>query len=415
MCSRGQGIRETVRVLLTLLADCNCPHIPSESFRLAKFNKPEALEPFWRTLHHLASLHLLLQSGDLRDLSDAAKDCSHSSDIPHIALCVRKLALDLGYERPQFYVERVGSRELLLFFAWLIQEASLVSRLQIYHVCAALHTMSIPLSPSKTFLLDSIETTTDTFDAQLEALVSSAANSSPLEGTLRKIQWLKGTLAGSGRSVENAHRAAVRFSHNILHSTRSQAKRASGLSLHDLFLLRYPDQLAACVKRLEWHVSCLEGLARWRQHETLFWQWMESVLDILARPQQPDGDNNDDDESVELGEGDKLKEEVYQCQLKLSSAIGECLQTFGASRESSLKCKEPNKTKQQLRLQGVAVENSLLRHSASAQRQQPQASMKESPHNQREIEGELRRLRARLLEEERSLHSLQSTLAACIV
>ena len=41
MCSRGQGIRETVRFLLTLLADCNCPHIPSESFRLAKFNKPE--------------------------------------------------------------------------------------------------------------------------------------------------------------------------------------------------------------------------------------------------------------------------------------------------------------------------------------------------------------------------------------
>ena len=419
MCSRAPGIRDTVRVLLALLVDCSCPHIPSESFRLAKFNKPEAVDPFWRILHHLTSLHLLLQSCDLTDLKDAPKDCCNSSEITHVGLCVRKRALDLGYTRSQFYVNEVGSRELLFFFAWLIQEVSLVSQLQTYHVRAALNAMSIPLSPSKTCLLDNIDTNSSSFDRQLEVLVSSPTNSLPLEHTLRKIQWLKGSLRGSGRSVENAHRAAARLSQSILHqrsSTAAQDKSLSSahrLSLHDLFLLRYPDQLSACVKRLEWHVSCLEGLGRWQEHEPVFWQWMESVLDQFIHSQPPDEDNKEygidgNQESMEWIK-ERLVEEVYQCQLQLSSVIGECIEKVGASRESASVHQEANKTKS-LCLPRVAVENSMLCPTVGLR--ESLAGVVESSHQLRGVEGELKRLEARLLEEEKTLHSLQSTLIA---
>ena len=405
-----------MRVLLALLADCSCPHIPSESFRLAKFNKPEAVDPFWRILHHLTSLHLLLQAGDLTDLKDAPKDCCNSSEITHVGLRVRKRALDLGYTRSQFYVDEVGSRELLFFFAWLIQEVSLVSQLQTYHLRAALNAMSIPLSPTKTCLLDNIDTNSASFDRQIEVLISSPTNSLPLEHKLRKIQWLKGTLQGSGMSVENAHRAAARLSQSILlqRSSTAQGKNSSSayhLSLHDLFLLRYPDQLSACVKRLEWHVSCLESLGRWQEHELVFWQWMESVLDQLNHSQPPNEDNgehgNDGNQESKEWIKERLEEEVYQCQLQLSSVIGECIEKVGASRESALGHQEANKTKS---LPRVAVENSML--CLTVGQRQSLVGVVEPSHQLRGVEGELKRLQARLLEEEKILHSLQSTLIA---
>ena len=142
--------------------------------------------------------------------------------------------------------------------------------------------------------------------------------------------------------MENAHSAAVKLSHNTLQSTMSSAtsqpKSAHQLSLHDLFLLRYPECMGTVLKRQGRHVACLESLARWRQHEPVFWQWMESVLDQLPHSTTPEDDDSIGSDG-ELGDlsGQKLKEDVYQWQLKLSSAIGECLEKFGENTESTRK------------------------------------------------------------------------------
>ena len=418
MSSRGPGIRETVKVLLDLLRDCGCPHVPSESFRLAKFDQPQALEPFWRLLHHLLSVHLLLGSGDLSDLREAGKDCCGSSEINHVSLCVRKRARDLGYVRVGLYVDGMGSRELLLFFGWLLQSMSLVRQLQRYHVRSALDSMSVPLSPSKQFLLEHIETRTASLGRELESL--SCAGGGSLEDTLRRIQWIRGTLLGTGRAAENTHKAAAKVSHTLLQlcaaGSSAKSSRAHRLSLHDVFFARYPEQLEARVQRLEWHVGCLEGVRKWGQHRQVFWQWMESVLDLQYSS-----------EADREGEGDGvegLKEEVYQCQLKLSSAIGDCLSRVGAGRESSRNSKKQERKSHSL--QRVAVECSVLcsteGYTAAAvssgcglvDERRSVANGGCCLVDQRLVEGEVKTLKARVMEEEKILCSLQTTIAAHI-
>ena len=216
--------------------------------------------------------------------------------------------------------------------------------------------------------------------------------------------------------MENAHSAAVKLSHNTLQSTRSSAtsqpKSAHQLSLHDLFLLRYPECMGTVLKRQGKHVACLESLARWRQHEPVFWQWMESVLDQLPHSTTPEDDDSIGSDG-ELGDlsGQKLKEDVYQWQLKLSSAIGECLEKFGANTESTRK-ENKQEIPEQLCLPQVAVENSTL--LCPTTKRQPTA-VAECPHKLKRVEKELMRLQATLKEEEKTLHYLQCTLAARIV
>jgi hypothetical protein len=418
------GIRDCVRVLLAILTDCGCPHIPSESFRLAKFDKTEAVEPFWRILHHVLCVHrLLLVSRDQGDLREVARECCSSGDV---SLCVRKRALELDYCRSQFYGEEVGSRELLLFFAWLLQATSLVPQLQSYHVNAALHATTIPLATSKQFLLDHITTWTTSFDTELQALISVKGDALSLEDALRKVQWLKGILAGSCRSVENTQRAAARLSHSIVLSlspgqqTHQSSSRCQ-LSVGDLFLLRYPEQLAGCVRRLEWHVAALEGLARWREHEPVFWQWMESVLDkhttlLPTPPTQGGGDGSDAEEVLNI---DKLEKEVHQCEQTLSRAIGEqleCLHKCRTSRESKSRaekrlCISKQDTRHCVCLHHVAVETCVLGSPPTAGHRWAPGGGKDSVLQTRTVGAEVMRLQDRVQNEEQTLLSLKATVA----
>ena len=325
-------------------------------------------------------------------------------------MCVKKRAFEVGYSRAQFYRDVVSSRELLLFFAWLLRAAAIVPRLQWYHVRAARQATSIPLHPTKRFLLEHTETQAASLHREIKGLIAVDSQ----EDSLRKIQWLKGMLVGNGRSVENSHRAAVRLSHTLLSSCSTErpckSSRTHLLSLHDLFLLRYPEQLKECEGKLSWHVGCLERLENWRQHEHIFWQWMESVLDLLcntsAAPRQ--GERDDDvshSTNLELGV-DELKEEVYQCQLRLSSAIGNCLDRVGAS------CQPTNKKEEfqspHLSLWPVALENNVLLQDPSREPSGGHQLVMSS------VEEQLRRLKDRLLEEEKVLHSLKTTIAASI-
>ena len=138
--------------------------------------------------------------------------------------------------------------------------------------------------------------------------------------------WLKGTLNGSCASVHNAHRAAVTLSHSLLQSCTlhgSQARRQP-LAIHNLFLLRYPKQLALYLKRLEWHITSLQNLLQWEQHETVFWPWMESVLDQQSR--QADTHESETDSShmsvaAEVPSVEYLAEEVARLEQGLHQRL----------------------------------------------------------------------------------------------
>ena len=432
MSSKAPGIRDTIKVLLALLSDCGCPHVPSESFRQAKYNKPEAVEAFWRILRHLLRVLHFLESGDTRDVREVATESS-SEETKTASHCVRTLALELNYHRPEFYanIDSVGSCELLLFFAWLLQATSFTSQLQLYHLQAALSNATIPLPSSKRFLMDHVEETTAALEREIQTLtLATKSHSLSLDSALRKVEWLKGTLSGNCRSVENAHKAAVKLSHPLLQSsayTASQTRRQP-LSLHDLFLLRYPEKLTACVKRLEWHAASLQNLLQWQQQEPVFWQWMESVLDQHSAAEHTtnavesaSGAGETSDAALAATEllcVETLSGEVARCQQNLTQALAdkkphiERLRRAWTSKEQSERCTKPEPP---LCLPQVAVESVVwcpVQASVSSS-----GVLSDSPHHSlqlRTVEAVTCRLLTSTEETEKHLHSLKSAIAEYI-
>ena len=424
MSSKPLGIRETVKVLLSLLTDSGCPHVPSESFRLAKYNKPEAVEIFWGILQHAVYVNHFLQTGDLRDIREITSNYSDCGGMKRVVLYIRKCALDLGYHRTEFYVDAVGSCELLLFFAWLLHQTSFVSHLQTYHVNAALHSMSIPLAQSKQFLLERVESDVAFLGREIQALTSGDHGIS-LNDALRKIQLMKGMLCGIAGSVENAHKASVKVSQTVLQSCSSSASQSSKnqpLSLHDLFLLRYPEQMAACVKRLEWHVASLHTLIRWQQHEAVFWQWMESVLDQhTTTPPCNELSHEEDNDAATLASTDLcvdvLTIDVAQCQQALSQKITNqksVMERIHKANRTSMeqahkKIPTDSTLAHHLALQRVAIEGDAWCPLTSSSgvpgdtQQQDQAVM-----------DEITRLQASLQKTKEHLTTLVPTIAKCI-
>lgn len=419
MSSKIPGIRETIKVLLALLTDCGCPHIPSESFRQAKYNKPEAVKPLWKMLHHLLCVLDFLKSGDLQDVREHTTT-SCSEEMKMVIHYVRKRALELNYRRLEFYVESVGSCELILFFAWLLQATSFVPQLQSYHLNAAINIISIPLSSSKHFLLEHVEKNTAPVDREVQTLALDAHTMSRDEA-LRKIQWLKGILQGTGRSVGSAHRAAVKLTHTILQSCAGSvsSSRRQPLSLHDVFLLRYPEQLSACEKRMEWHIVSLSNLLKWQQHEPVFWQWMESVLDQYTTVHTDTSDREArDTDHCELAISkelrvERLSKEVAKCQLTFSQKVADMMHTVHPVQRGKEKPKNQssviNEKPQCLQLPQVAIESDILYRPVQAAR--PSTATLQC----NTVESGLNQLQVNIEEIEEYLHSLMSTVAECIL
>ena len=427
MSSKAPGIRETVKILLALFADCGCPHIPSESFRQAKFNKPEAVEPFLKVLQHVLRVLHFLKSSDARDIREAITVTTHNSS-DEVVHRVRKCALELGYHRMEFYIGGVSSCELLLFFAWLFQATSFISQLRSYHLSAALSNMSIPLASSKQFLLERVEKNITSLDREIQTLALDS-HAMSLDNALRKIQWMKGVLKGDCRSVQNSHRAAVKLSHTILQSCTGSASqtRRQPLSLHDLFLLRYPEQQSACVKRLEWHTASLHNLLQWQWYEPVFWQWMESVLDQYTVVVLTDTSNREtrDTSDTELVATElcveKISEEVVKCQQRLSRRLDDkklCIEqlrkAWKSKERANLRSEKPLgnlKLELHLSLQRVAIESGMW---CPVPVPEPSNRVLHNSLKYRAVECELCRLQASIDESEKRLQSLMSAVVEFI-
>ena len=286
MAQRALGIRDAIKVLLAVLSDCGFPHVPSETFRQAKYNEPEAKSAFCMILYCTLQILQYLQSvgsGDIRQTVDITQNYSITN--AKMVYGIRKNAFELHYYRPEFYsdAESVGSCEFLLFFAWLLRTTSFMSQLCQYHVRAA-RDSSIPLHPSRMFLLQAIEEDTAVLRKQVQEIcvIPPSTSNFSLETALQKLLWFKGMLKGCSSSTHNAHKTAAKLSHSLLHLCSSDVRKHH-LSVHDLFLLRHPEQLTLFSNKLEWHVVSLQDLLQWQQHEEVFWQWMESVLDQMCK------------------------------------------------------------------------------------------------------------------------------------
>ena len=306
------GAREAIQRLSSILTDCSIPKVSSESFRQAKFNRDEATGILWTLLLNIVQLLLFLESRTTHEgIRDSVRYHSllpTSSDTNHsqiATLVIRKYLLSLGYSRVEFYCIpfNSGSRELLVAFGWLLHKSRLIEKLYAYNLEMASATR-IPLRANKSLAIREVVDESEyvlaemmeiTSDLSQVALRQKAMSRHQFDGTmvkidqgLQKLAWMRGRLQAKWKSALTSRTAYVKLAHRLHKSTLTQQQSHTSdkpphLNVHELFLLRYPEQLSSYLKQIEHHMSCLQRLIQWQLHEPVFWQWMESVLDLHER------------------------------------------------------------------------------------------------------------------------------------
>uniref|UniRef100_A0A8C6BT07 Tubulin epsilon and delta complex 1 n=1 Tax=Monodon monoceros TaxID=40151 RepID=A0A8C6BT07_MONMO len=192
-----------------------------ETFRRAKFDRPEAAPALWRLL--------------FRVLSPQLADGASASFSPEAQVRSVKLAL-----RTQGYPRRAlaqlpddgsqGGRELLLALAWLLARGPLPERL---------------LTQNRVQLGDEMPV------CECEALASPGPPTPSVEADgcvdIRHLQWLMGKLRFRWR--------------NLMASQQEQCAL-----------------LGKLLRRLERENARLQAALEWRRRELVFWWWMDTVL-----------------------------------------------------------------------------------------------------------------------------------------
>ncbi|XDA86220.1 hypothetical protein R6Z07F_015970 [Ovis aries] len=240
------------------------PAAPSpETFRRAKFDRPEAAPALWRLLFRVLSP--LPADGALASLALEAqarwvKSALRSQGYPRRAL------VQLPDEGSQ------GARELLLALAWLLARGPLPERL---------------LTQSHVRLGDEMPV------CECEALASPGLPAPGVEAEgcvdIRHVQWLTGKLRLRWRNLMAGQQEQCALLGKIHSYTRGcHSDRSLGhLSVPETELLRDPEGGRQLLQLLEKENARLEAALEWRRRELVFWQWMDTVLDACSPEDSP--------------------------------------------------------------------------------------------------------------------------------
>ncbi|XP_026976615.1 tubulin epsilon and delta complex protein 1 isoform X2 [Sagmatias obliquidens] len=225
-----------------------------ETFRRAKFDRPEAAPALWRLL--------------FRVLSPQLADGASALFSPEAQVRSVKLAL-----RTQGYPRRAlaqlpddgsqGGRELLLALAWLLARGPLPERL---------------LTQNRVQLGDEMPV------CECEALASPGPPAPSVEADgcvdIRHLQWLMGKLRFRWRNLMASQQEQCALLGKIHSYTRGcHSDRSLGhLSVTETELLRDPEGGRQLLRRLERENARLQAALEWRRRELVFWRWMDTVL-----------------------------------------------------------------------------------------------------------------------------------------
>lgn len=294
-----QSIRDTIHLLLSLLSECGMPKVPSECFRRAKYNKVDAEEALWKLTFHIMQALMVLDGGTCDGRVNTIAYLQITiSNLPKMQTILRHYMLELGYEREEFYSPQraVGSQEMLLAFAWLLQKSSFFSKLS-RHFLAIANMIEIPLKSASKHLIEHVMEENRVMGCELENIMVAfrkcADNDSQIESSdsyveaLHKLVWFKGKMDAKFKSVQGLcsayHSMADRVHRSTCTDSATSRRQGTGkghLSTPEVFLLRYPTQMKAYLAKLRKCVSVLQKIIQWQDCESLFWQWMESILDM---------------------------------------------------------------------------------------------------------------------------------------
>ncbi|XP_036132660.1 tubulin epsilon and delta complex protein 1 isoform X1 [Molossus molossus] len=226
-----------------------------ETFRRAKFDRPEAAPALWQLL--------------FRVLSPLQTDRASASLAPEAqARWVKCALLSQGYPRrglAQLPEDGSGgSRELLLALSWLLAREPLLERL---------------LAQTRVRLGDEMPV------CECEALASPGLPGPQVEidcpVDVRHLQWLMGKLRFRWRNLMASQQEQCALLGKIhLYTRGCHSDRSLGhLSVAETELLRDPEGGQQLLRRLQSENTRLEAALEWHRRELVFWQWMDTVLD----------------------------------------------------------------------------------------------------------------------------------------
>ncbi|XP_037687583.1 tubulin epsilon and delta complex protein 1 isoform X4 [Choloepus didactylus] len=238
-----------------------------ETFRRAKFDRPEAAPALWQLL--------------FRVLSPISEAGATAPPAPEAQARLVKAALrSEGYPRPALAQlpedGSRGSRELLLALSWLLARRPLLERL---------------LARTRVRLGDEVAV------CECEDLAFGRANTglpalglgSELHVDIRHVQWLMGKLRFQWRNLVSTQQeqcALLSKIHSYTWGCHSD-QCLGHLSATETEVLRDPEGSQQLLQVLEQENAHLAATVEWRRRELVFWQWMDTVLDTCPQ-QAPD-------------------------------------------------------------------------------------------------------------------------------
>ncbi|XP_071080256.1 uncharacterized protein [Haliotis cracherodii] len=273
-------VRETIELLSTLLNENGVSLVTAETFRLAKFNKYEATPVMWKLLFEL----VYFSNYGVVDES-AVKAQRQLSDEEKCVLVKRELQ-SRGYMSHDFAhlpndTSR-GSRELLLAMAWLMCKETLIERF-----------MDKCTSP----LDENISQWCKEWPNSICDLGPTAQGDSavPPGERVQRLLVLNSKLRLNLRRMYAAQQHEAKLLNKIENTTAGISLRKSrdNLSALEVHLLRHPHLLKRMLVLLDKDNERLQNLMNWRQHEDVFWKWMDSVLDLKVKAAAEDRDQSE--------------------------------------------------------------------------------------------------------------------------
>ncbi|XP_072819986.1 tubulin epsilon and delta complex protein 1 isoform X2 [Vicugna pacos] len=246
----ARALPEAIAVLTRTLPTGPSP----ETFRRAKFDRPEAAPALWRLL--FCVLSPMPADGASPSLALEAQARSVKAALRFQGYPRRALA-QLPDDGSQ------GGRELLLALAWLLARGPTLEQL---------------LAQSRVRLGDEMPV------CECESLASPgpAVPSVEADGCvdIRHLQWLMGKLRFRWRKLMASQQEQCALLGKIHSYTRGcHSDRSLGhLSVTETELLRDPEGGQQLLQRLERENVRLEAALEWRRRELVFWQWMDTVL-----------------------------------------------------------------------------------------------------------------------------------------
>ncbi|XP_041668964.1 tubulin epsilon and delta complex protein 1 isoform X1 [Cheilinus undulatus] len=239
-------VKRVISALCRLLADSGLDSVPApETFRRAKFGGgPEVEVQFWGLLANM------IQSAEIVSCESCSQLRREQKKLVAAGLWQTGYHADWMFGSEGGDVGEAGrcsSRELLLALGWLLA-AGIMEKLVTRRVQQLDKTLVTPTHVNINF------------SSELQV-------DSP---TLRKLQWLVGSLRHQNRILLSMQEERTRLLHAVLLAGLSSSPSSSDQSSAEL--------REECVG-LRRMCELLESYLNWKQVESIFWTWMDSVVD----------------------------------------------------------------------------------------------------------------------------------------